>query len=60
MLIRIKDTKRLKDKQFMRNKKQEKDNARKEERSNVGDHIDTLWYSITSEAQTKKSIALTR
>jgi hypothetical protein len=36
-------TERLKDEQFM-NKKQEEDDARKEERSNVGDYIDTSWY----------------
>lgn len=40
----MKDSERLKDEQFMRNKKQEEDNARKEERSNVGDYIDTSWF----------------
>jgi hypothetical protein len=32
-----------KNEQFM-NKNQEEDNARKAERSNVGDYIDTSWF----------------
>jgi len=43
MLERMKDKEILKDEQFM-NKKQEEDNARKEERSNVGDCVDASWF----------------
>ena len=43
MLEHMKDTEGLKGEQFM-NKKQEEHNARKEERFNVGDYMDTSWF----------------